>query len=195
MGRPDFKSGERRSTSLVGSTPTLFRQLELSEAPLDIIDLREAAHLSATLERWFIAEWEPWYGPSGVGDAAADLAACCNNDALPVCLVAVDAQGKAVGTATLKPDSVGSELGVGPWLAAVLVPVEYQGGGIGTALVAAIETIAGQLGFESIFSSTDSAAGILTRSGWRAYGATTSLRGPLSVFRRDLPPRLHYPDV
>jgi hypothetical protein len=26
VGRPDFKSGERRSTSLVGSTPTLFRQ-------------------------------------------------------------------------------------------------------------------------------------------------------------------------
>ena len=26
VGRPDFKSGERRQTSLVGSTPTLFRQ-------------------------------------------------------------------------------------------------------------------------------------------------------------------------
>ncbi len=26
VGRPDFKSGEGRSTSLVGSTPTLFRQ-------------------------------------------------------------------------------------------------------------------------------------------------------------------------
>ena len=26
MGRPDFKSGEGRQTSLVGSTPTLFRQ-------------------------------------------------------------------------------------------------------------------------------------------------------------------------
>ena len=28
VGRPDFKSGERRKTSLVGSTPTLFRQTE-----------------------------------------------------------------------------------------------------------------------------------------------------------------------
>ena len=25
VGRPDFNSGERRQTSLVGSTPTLFR--------------------------------------------------------------------------------------------------------------------------------------------------------------------------
>ena len=28
VGRPDFKSGERRKTSLVGSTPTLFRQTD-----------------------------------------------------------------------------------------------------------------------------------------------------------------------
>lgn len=27
VGRSDFKSGERRQTSLVGSTPTLFRQI------------------------------------------------------------------------------------------------------------------------------------------------------------------------
>ena len=26
VGRPDFKSGETRTTCLVGSTPTLFRQ-------------------------------------------------------------------------------------------------------------------------------------------------------------------------
>ena len=30
VGRPDFKSGERRQTSLVGSTPTLFRQFIFS---------------------------------------------------------------------------------------------------------------------------------------------------------------------
>ena len=30
VGRPDFKPGERRETFLVGSTPTLFRQVFLS---------------------------------------------------------------------------------------------------------------------------------------------------------------------
>ena len=43
VGRPDFKSGERRQTSLVGSTPTLFRHLatcfdriaEATGTPLD----------------------------------------------------------------------------------------------------------------------------------------------------------------
>ena len=32
VGRSDFKSGERRQTSLVGSTPTLFRQI-ISPSP------------------------------------------------------------------------------------------------------------------------------------------------------------------
>ena len=31
MGRLDFKSSETRSTCLVGSTPTLFRQLDIDE--------------------------------------------------------------------------------------------------------------------------------------------------------------------
>lgn len=32
VGRPDFNSGERRQTSLVGSTPTLFRPLPRAAA-------------------------------------------------------------------------------------------------------------------------------------------------------------------
>lgn len=34
VGRPDFKPGERRWTSLVGSTPTLFRQTCGTGAPV-----------------------------------------------------------------------------------------------------------------------------------------------------------------
>ncbi len=32
VGRPGFKPGEGRQTSLVGSTPTLFRQLRAGES-------------------------------------------------------------------------------------------------------------------------------------------------------------------
>jgi GNAT superfamily N-acetyltransferase len=54
-------------------------------------------------------------------------------------LIALDKDGNLLGTAMLKSDSVGSELGVGPWLAAVLARPERHGKGIGTALVEAIE--------------------------------------------------------
>jgi GNAT superfamily N-acetyltransferase len=148
------------------------------------------SHLSAVpemhsrLERWFIQEWSPWYGPDGQGDAKSDLAACRDPNALPICLIALDRDNTLLGTASLKPDSVGSELNVGPWLAAVLVDKAHQGKGIGTALVKAIEEQAVRMGIGSIYTSTDTAMGILERCGWQVFGTTMSLRGGLTVFRR-----------
>jgi predicted N-acetyltransferase YhbS len=152
-----------------------------------ISHLCDLPDLVATLESWFVAEWEPWYGPAGGGDAKADLAACTSHDALPLCLVACDENGALLGTASLKGDSVGSEVGEGPWLAAVLVAAEHQGKGVGSALVAAIEEEASRLGFPAIYTSTDTAMRILERRGWRPVGATQSLRGAVTVYRLGLP--------
>ncbi len=148
-----------------------------------IVHLLEAPEVVPTLERWFIEEWTPWYGPDGPGDAASDLAACHSRDHLPICLVALNIDHDVLGTATLKSESVGSELGVGPRLAAVLVGKDHQGKGIGTALVEAIEEEAARLGFGSIYTSTDTAGGILERRGWQAFGTTESLRGLLTIYR------------
>ncbi len=154
---------------------------------LVISHLCDTLTLAPVLERWFIAEWEPWYGTGGSGDAKADLAACASRDALPLCLVACDGNGTLLGTASLKHDSVGKEHGDGPWLAAVLVAPEHQRKGIGSALVAAIEQEAARLGFPAIYTSTDTAMRILARRRWQAIGRTQSLRGPVTVYRLGLP--------
>lgn len=159
------------------SAPARFRIVHLVDAP-------EAA---STLARWFVAEWEHWYGPDGPGDAASDLAASRSRDELPLCLVAVSLEGRVLGTAALKTESIGSELGVGPWLAALLVGTPFRGKGIGTALVAAVEREARRLGFGALYTSTDSADGLLLRRGWQAFGTTRSLRGRVTVYRRPLP--------
>ena len=91
------------------------------------VHLMEAPEVMPTLERWFTEEWTPWYGPDGPGDAKSDLAACCSRDELPICLVGLNMDGELLGTAALKSESVGSELGVGPWLAAVLVGKDQAG--------------------------------------------------------------------
>ena len=153
---------------------------------LGIVHLLEAPGAVDTLAEWFADEWAPWYGPGGEGDAEGDLAACRSRDALPICLVALSESGDVLGTASLRSESVGSELGVGPWLAAVLVPREHQGQGVGTALVAAIEAEARRLGFECLYTSTSTAEGLLKRRGWEAFGASQSLRGPVAVYRRRL---------
>jgi len=146
--------------------------------------LCEVPEAASTLEQWFIAEWKPWYGPDGAGDAASDLTACRSRDDLPICLVALDAEDEVAGTASLKSESVGSEHGVGPWLAAVLVGKAHEGQGIGTALVGAIEAEAARLGFATIYTSTESAKGIMQRRGWQPFATTETLRGTATVFRK-----------
>ena len=128
------------------------------------------------------ARW--YYGPGGPGDAESDLAACRGRGALPICLVALNTNGDVLGTAALKTESVGGEIGVGPWLAGLLVGKDHRGRGVGTALVEAIEQEALRLGFASIYTSTDSAAATMERRGWQALGSADSLRGPVAVYRR-----------
>jgi GNAT superfamily N-acetyltransferase len=149
-----------------------------------IVHLLEAPKAAPTLARWFVEEWAPWYGPDGAGDAGHDLAACRSRNELPVCLVALNMDDQVLGTAALKSESVGSELGVGPWLAAFLVGKEHRGKGVGTALVEAIEEEACRLGFKSIYTSTETAESIMKRRGWQAFGSAESLRGPVTTYRR-----------
>jgi len=153
---------------------------------LHIVHLVDAPEAAPVLVRWFVEEWRPYYGPGGPGDAEADIAACRSRNALPICLVALDDDGALLGTVALRTDSVGSELGVGPWLAALLVARELRGQGIGTALVAALEDEARRLGYAAIYTSTDAAERLMRQRGWQAMGTTLSLRGPITVFRRQL---------
>ncbi len=136
------------------------------------------------MTRWFIEEWEPYYGSEGPGDAKADLAAGCRRDGLPIGLVAVDRDNDVLGTAALKSSSVGGELGVGPWLAALLVGKVHQGRGVGRALAEAIEGEARRLGFDSIYTSSELDESVMGGRGWQAFASTESLRGPITVYRR-----------
>ena len=139
------------------------------------------------LTRWFIEEWEPYYGPDGPGDAEKDLLESCNRGDLPIALVALENDGTILGTAAIKKESVGSETGLGPWLAALYVPIEHRKRGVGTALVESIENKARSLGFETLFVSTDAAENIVRQRGWiKLENSAESLRGPVAVYQANL---------
>jgi GNAT superfamily N-acetyltransferase len=140
-----------------------------------------------TLAEWFVAEWAPWYGPSGPGDAETDLASCASRDQLPICLVArID--GEIVGTAALRAESAGAELGVGPWLTGLLVAATHRRRGVADGLVAAIENEARRLGFADLYCSVEPQRTLLQRRHWTAFGAASSRRGDLTVYRCRLVP-------
>ena len=152
-------------------------------ASVRIAHLADTPEAIPVLARWFVEEWEPYYGPAGRGDAEHDLRLCCNRDRIPIALVALDADGAAIGTAALKPDSMDSHRHLGPWLAALLVARDHRGEGVAAALVAAIENEARRLGFTEIYTGASG----LRRGGWRPVeGEAPTLRGPVTVYRRDL---------
>jgi len=159
----------------------------MSAAPgvnVTIVPLAEHPQAIPTLERWFVSEWAPWYGPAGPGDASRDLTDCLNRDELPMAWVAVDEAGGVIGTAALRMDSIGSETGLGPWLAALLVDDGSRGRGVGTALIAAVEDGAVRLGYPALYVSTDAAIGLVERRGWRAIGITETLRGEATIYSK-----------
>ena len=132
------------------------------------------------LVRWFEAEWEPYYGDQGAGDAEADLRGSMNRDEIPLCLIALEGKN-LLGTISLKPDSI-SHRELAPWGAALLVGPNARGRGVGTLLVAALEDHARRLGFRRLYMSTDAANAIVEARGWRAIDTAASLRGQVTVY-------------
>lgn len=153
-------------------------------AAIRILHLCDMPAAIPVLARWYEDAWAPWYGADGPGDALRDLGACASRDALPLCLVAVAGEDTLLGTAALKSASVGSELGVGPWLAALLVAPAHRGRGIAGRLADAVVAEAGRLGFAAVYTSTDADDAQLARRGWQPVGDSESLRGMVTVYRR-----------
>jgi GNAT superfamily N-acetyltransferase len=154
------------------------------EMDCQIALLVDQSHTTQRLAELFIAEWMPWYGPDGQGNAEADLVGCMNRDHLPIAVVAQNKGSQVLGTAALKQESLGSEHGDGPWLAAVVVDPDFRGRGIGTSLIQAVEEQARRLAFTQIYTSTDAANSIVERRGWARLNHTAqSLRGPVSIYK------------
>ncbi len=153
-------------------------------SPVRVDSLCDRLELIPELAHWFEAEWTPYYGPDGpgAGTAEQDLRRCCNRDALPLALVALDDGGRLAGTAALKTDSLDTHPQLGPWLAAlVATSAEAE-----AALVQAIEVEARRLGFDTVYTGMDEESAVLRQRGWSVIGRSSSLRGPIAVFEKTL---------
>lgn len=132
----------------------------------------------------FAAEWAPYYGATGPGDARMDLVARCNRDRLPVGLVAID-DDRVVGTVALDRDA---STGLAPSIVGLLVMPESRQQGIASALIESAERLATQLGYDQVFISTSTLQDPLRRRGWQETGDVEFLNNEQGkVFVRNLP--------
>ncbi|WP_269585010.1 GNAT family N-acetyltransferase [Roseibium sp. Sym1] len=153
--------------------------------PISVVSLETCPDQLDRIELWFADAWPGWYGPGGQGDAHRDLDRClASRDRLPRCLVAFDTGRRPVGTVSLRDSSPGSDRYPGAWLTALLVPETCRRAGIGTALVAAAEREAREVGFGEIHASTASAQSLFLARDWQPLDTLAYPEGELEVFRK-----------
>ncbi len=101
---------------------------------------------------------------------------------IPETLVALCGD-QIVGTASIVAHDMSTRMDLSPWLAAVFVPVEHRGMGIGSLLVQAGIDEARHLGLERIYLITPDRISFYTRLGWVKFD-TAVYRGETVTIMR-----------
>ena len=138
-----------------------------------------------TLEQLFQSEWATYYGAAGPGNARQDLVAYSNRGQLPVGVVAFLGT-EPCGVAALKAESISTHKHLTPWIGGGMVAPQFRRHGIGTRLVSALENVARDLGFTTIYSGTSTANGLLIREGWRCMGVVQYDGEAVSIYEKTL---------
>jgi len=95
----------------------------------------------------------------------ARLRAALHGTDLPLTLVALDAEGRPVGAATLQAQTM-THPHLTPWLSTVVVAPAFRGRGIASMLSLQIAAEAARLGFPTIYLFTPGNASLYRRLGW-----------------------------
>ncbi len=127
------------------------------------------------LAAMFVAEWEPYYGPDGPGNAFADLQSRCRRDTIPIGLVAID-EREIMGTVAIDREPTTQ---LEPSIVGLLVRPGRRGEGIATGLLRAAAGLAKTIGYPRIHTSTalPYMRDALLSQGWRQTGEVEYLNG------------------
>lgn len=152
----------------------------------DIRLLADVPEFAADTARLLARIWPQHYGGGRPGDATGDLARRIRRDGLPIAVVALQG-ARVIGTATLSTGSFGKLDDESPWLIGLCVVPDLRGRGLASALVAAIEAVARDQGYQVVHTTTQGARGLLLRRKWQDLRAATDNSGaPWSVLHKEL---------
>lgn len=154
-----------------------------SMQPTSITIAYLADHLDTipTLAKWFRDQWPDYYADVSQEEMEQDFRSDASYDRLPIRLVAFEADELA-GTIILREHGGETLPGFEPELGGLYVVESHRGHGIATELVRSGMQIAHKQGYEMVYATTVSAAGILERLGWVFLKTVIHEDGELSLY-------------
>lgn len=124
-----------------------------------------------TLAAWHHAEWGELMATWSLEDARRELREHVEASAgYPTTLVALDEDGRILGSVSLVATDAPEFAEYTPWLASLYVAPSARGAGVGSALVRAIVEHAHRLGFATLYLFTPGSPQIYLNCLWREQG-------------------------
>ncbi|MCC7276623.1 MAG: GNAT family N-acetyltransferase [Alphaproteobacteria bacterium] len=133
------------------------------------------------------AYWGATFPHKTVAVRSASLAARVNRDRVPTAVVALDAAGAPIGTASILLDDMETRTDLNPWLATVFVMPERRGRGLGAALCGAMAAEAWRLGIPRLHLYTFDRRGFYAGLGWRDLETVDYNGQPTAIMVKDRP--------
>jgi GNAT superfamily N-acetyltransferase len=137
----------------------------MNQSQIRIEHLGSHVHALQKIVSWVHAEWGPLMPDTPYSKMVSQFKERLSPHKIPETFVALR-RDEIVGTASIVPHDMSTRMDLSPWLAAVYVPSEYRGMGIGSALVRAAIDEARYVGLERFYLITPDRVSFYTRLGW-----------------------------
>lgn len=137
------------------------------------------------IAKWIYDEWCYVYPHKSLQDIQRTLVSRTHEREMPITLVAHDERG-VLGTASLKAEDLDLVPELTPWISSVYVHPDHRGEGIGSALAAEIERIAGELGYRRLHLFNPLSQGVFEKLGWKLLKTVHFGGKELAILYKDL---------
>lgn len=154
------------------------------EEKINIHYLKDKRCCIPTLERYYKSEWGEYYGSGGLGNAKNDAVVLCNKGKLPIGLIAKFGRNFS-GSIALREKSA-SHKHLGPWVTSFFIVPEFRRNGIGTQLVKAIQKVARELGYTTIYTRSATAVEFFKKNNWIPFERISSGKRKLIILKKEI---------